>query len=135
MHYMKVLIYWASRKQACVALSSSEAELHALSEGAKEIKFIYYALKSVGVDIPLPVTVRVDNVGAIFMAENPNTSPRTRHIDIRYRFVKEMIVDGFIVLKFVKSKENLSDGLTKNITAEIYKSHTKEYLMKKDGVD
>ena len=54
----------------------------ALSEAAKEIKFVYQILKSIGVEVELPIVVKVDNVGAIFMTENVTTSQRTKHVDI-----------------------------------------------------
>ncbi len=74
---MGVPISWKSRAQRSVTLSSSEAEFVALSEDAKEIKFIVQVLLSIGIKVQLPVIVCMDNVGAIFMAENVSTSPKT----------------------------------------------------------
>ncbi len=56
---------------------------------------------SIGIEVELPVIIRVDNVGAIFMAENVSTSPRTKHVDVRYHFVREFVEDGFIKIIFV----------------------------------
>jgi hypothetical protein len=54
-----------------------------------------------GIPVKLPVIVRVDNIGAIFMAENVTTSTRTRHVDVRYHFVREFVEDGvkMVILK------------------------------------
>jgi len=79
---MGVPISWKSRAQRSVTLSSSEAEFVALSEAAKEIKFIVQVLLSIGIEVEMPIIVRVDNVGAIFMAENVSTSSRTKHVDV-----------------------------------------------------
>ncbi len=84
---MGVPISWNSRAQRSVTLSSSEAKFVALSEAAKEIKFIVQVLLSIGIEVQLPVIVCMDNVGAIFMAENVSTSPKTKHVDVRYHFV------------------------------------------------
>jgi hypothetical protein len=65
-------------------LSSSEAEFVAMSEAVKEIRFIYYLLSGMGIDVKIPIIVRSDDVGAIFMAENSSSGVRTRHIDTRY---------------------------------------------------
>jgi hypothetical protein len=65
-------------------------------EAVKEIRFIYFLLKGIGVDVKLPIVVRCDNVGAIFMAENSSSGIRTRHIDTRYHFVRERVEDGLI---------------------------------------
>ena len=95
-YLLGVPICWRSKGQKGTALAGSEAEYVALSEAAKEIKFVYYILENLGIAVKLPIVVRVDNVGAIFMAENVSTSVRTRHVDTRYHFVREMIEDGFI---------------------------------------
>ena len=94
--FMGIPIIWKSKSQKSVTLSSSEAEYVALSEAAKDIKFVYQLLNSIGIEIELPIVVRVDNVGAIFMSENASTSGCTKHIDIRYRFVNEMVIDGIL---------------------------------------
>ena len=72
--FMGVPFTWKSKSQKSVTLSSSEAEYLALSEAAKEIKFIYQLLQSIGIEIKLPITIRVDNVGTILMSENTSMS-------------------------------------------------------------
>ena len=96
-----VPISWQSKGQRSVTLSSSEAEYVALSEAAKEVKFVAQVMMSMGIPVKSPIIVRVDNVGAIFMSENVTTSPRTKHVDIRYHFVREYVEDGFIEIIFV----------------------------------
>ena len=64
------LISWKSKGQSLVTLSSSEAELMALSEATKEIRFIYKQLISMKIKVKTPIVCHVDNIGAIFMAEN-----------------------------------------------------------------
>jgi hypothetical protein len=89
-------ICWRSKGQKGVTLSISKAEYVAMSEAFKEIRFIYFLLKGMGVDVKLPIVVRCDNVGAIFMAENSSSGIRTHHIDTRYHFVGEHVEDGLI---------------------------------------
>ena len=64
-----VPITWKSRQQKSLEMSSSEAEYYALTEAAKEVKFVVQILITMGVNVVLPVIVRVDNIGAIWMAE------------------------------------------------------------------
>ena len=132
---MEVPIFWRSRGQKSVALSSSEAEFYALSEAAKEVKFVVQLLCSMEVPVKLPVIVRVDNVGAIFMTENVSTSSRTKHVDIRYHFVREFVEEGFLKIIFVKTVENVADGFTKNIHGDAYRRHLGSYVMHKEDVD
>jgi hypothetical protein len=130
-YLMGAPISWKSKAQRGVTLSSSEAEFVALSEAAKEIKFVVQVLISMGIPVRLPVICRVDNIGAIFMAENVSTSQRTKHIDTRYHFVREFVEEGFIKIIFVRTKENRSDGFTKNVTGEIYDAHVETYMAEK----
>jgi hypothetical protein len=61
-----------------VSLSSSEEEYFALSEAAKNIRFIVMVLEAVGITVQTSIIVKVDNVGAIFMAENVSATSRTK---------------------------------------------------------
>jgi len=124
-------VLWRSKAQRAVALSSSEAEWYALSEAAKEIKFLAQVLESMGVKVELPIVVRVDNIGTIFMAENSSATSRTRHIDTRTAFVRQYVEEGFIKVIFVKSAENHADPFTKNVTAEIYREQTRNFIAEK----
>ena len=129
---MNVPILWKSKMQKIVSLSSSEAEYYALAEAAKDIKFIVQILESIGILIQKPIIVHVDNVGAIFMTENASATARTKHVDIRYHYVREFIMDGFIKIIFVKSDQNKSDIFTKNVSNEIYEKHTDSFIKQKD---
>ena len=60
-------ICWRSKGQQVVLLTSCEAQYITMSEAVKEIKFIYYLLKGMGVEVKLPIIVRSDNMGAILM--------------------------------------------------------------------
>ena len=62
-YLLGVPICWRSKGQKGATLSSSEAEYVALSEAAKEIKFIYYILRSLSINVKVPIVVRVDNIG------------------------------------------------------------------------
>ena len=77
-----------------VVLSTTEAEYMVLSEVVKELKFIVQLLQTMNITVELPITVHVDNVGAIWLSKDRNTGDRTKHIDIRTAFVKEYKEDG-----------------------------------------
>ena len=77
------------------------------------------------IEVELPITVFVDNVGAIWLLNNWTTSDRTKHIDIRTSFLKEYQEDGKIIIKFVKSEDNEADMFIKNTTNIIFQNHQK----------
>ena len=87
------------------------------------------------IEVELPITVHVDNVGAIWFSYNHTTSDRTKHIDGRTSFVKEYQEDGKIVIKFVKSEENEADIFTKNTTNVIFSNHQKKLVWEKANVE
>ena len=72
--------------------------------------------------------MRVDKVGAIFLAENSTTSQRTRHIDIRYKWVSEFVENGDVEIIFVKTAENDSDIFTKNVSGDLNDRHVSQMM-------
>ena len=117
-----------------MVLSTAEAEYMAFSEVVKELKFIVQFLQTMNIEVELPITVYVDNVGAIWLSNNRTTSDRTKHIDIRTSFVKEYQEDGKII-KFVKSEDNEVDIFTKNTTNVIFHNHQTKLVWDKSNVD
>jgi hypothetical protein len=128
LYLMNVPVCWRSKSQKGVTLSSSEAEYVAMSEVVKEVKFIYYLLCDIGIEVKLPIIVNNDNVGAMFMAQNSSSGVRTRHVNTRYHFVQESLKHGIIKIEFIKSIENQSYIFTKNVTQEIYERHVEKFL-------
>ena len=128
-------ISWKSKGMKLVTLSSSEAEFVSLSKTAKEVSFIYQVMMSMGIELKLPIVIRVDNIGAIFMSENVAISNRTKHVDVRYHFVREFVQDGFIKVIFVKSEENDADLFNKNLGSELHWKHANKLLGKEEQVE
>ena len=108
-------IMWTSKTLKTVALSSQDAELMALSDCARDVIFLQNLLNSVGYDVP-KVTINGDNVGSLFVAENPGDHQKSKHIEVRYFFIRQKIEEGRIVLHFVTTKKQLADGLTKALS-------------------
>ena len=65
------------------------------------------------IKVPLPIKILVDNVGAIWLANNSGVSGRTKHVDIRAHFVRSFVMDEMVTIEFAKSAENTSDIMTK----------------------
>ena len=86
------------------------------------------------ITVELPITVHVDNVGAIWLSNNRNTGDRTKHIDIRKAFVKEYQEDGKIVIKFVKLEDNEAVIFTKNTSSIIFQRHKEKLVWDKKEV-
>lgn len=76
-------------------------------------------LQSLGIPVQTPITVRIDSIGAIFMAENATNNQRTRHIHILHQFLVDLTEQQFLDIIFVTSENNLWDSLSKNMKGEI----------------
>jgi hypothetical protein len=76
---LDVQISWKLKSHKTVTLSSSEAEYFALSEAAKDVEFIAMVLQSLGIKVDTPIIIKVDNIGAIFMAENVSATSTFLH--------------------------------------------------------
>jgi hypothetical protein len=123
---------WKLKQQNVISLPSSEAELYALVDVAKEVKFIYNVLMTMGIKVKLPIIIRVDNMGAIFMTDNVSVSQRTKHVDLRTKFINQYVDNGSIKIKFVKMADNLSNSFTKNVSGETYKKFAQQFVLVKD---
>jgi len=114
-------VAFASRTQPVVALSSTEAELYALSETVAVIMYLLRILRDMGVAQRGPVTVYGDNQSALYVATSSRAHRKMKHVDTRYHFIKDEIERGTIDLVFVPTKEQLADCLTKNATTCVIK--------------
>ena len=74
------------------------------------------------------IQVNYDNVGAIFLSNNAKACARTKHIDIRYHFIREHVVDGLVEIVFVRSEENDADIFTKNVGKAPYEKHSDKFM-------
>jgi hypothetical protein len=123
------LISWNSKKQRTVALSSTEAEYMAINEVAKELMWLRIILKEMNVKVKTPSILYVDNQSAIKISENDTEHDRTKHIDIRYYFIRDLISSGEMKLRWVSTGEQLADIFTKPLGGTIF-TNLRDILMK-----
>ena len=114
-------VSWLSKKQPTVALSTSEAEYIALSTATQEAIWFRRLLYDLGKFTNEPTILMEDNQGAIAIAHNPVDHARTKHIDIRYHFVREAVQERFVELKYCSSRNMIADLLTKPLSGEQFK--------------
>lgn len=110
------LISWVSQKQRCVALSTCEAEFMAATAAACQGIWLRNVLNQITAGDVGPVTLYIDNKSAIDLAKNPVFHGRSKHIDVRYHFIRECVERGDIIVKYVSSNKQRADCLTKALT-------------------
>jgi hypothetical protein len=106
-------ISWNSKRQPTIALSTTEVEYMAASQGIKEAIWLQQILEDVGFVQVKATKMECDNQGCIALAKNPTHHSRTKHIDIQYHFIREKIEDEVIELQYCPSQHMVADVLTK----------------------
>ena len=109
------VISWKSRKQPTVALSTCEAEYIAVAVAVQEAIFLKRLLYDMCVSCD--VCMFSDNQGTIALTKNPIVSQRSKHIDIKYHFIRDVLQQGTMTLDYVESAANVADVMTKPMSA------------------
>jgi hypothetical protein len=108
-----------SKRQLVVAQSSTEAEYYSGAKAAQESEYLRQVLTELGYkgEDAKRVKLTGDNQGALSLAENPEFHQRTKHIAIRYHYLRDRVEKGRIELYYVPIDDMVADGLTKTLAA------------------
>lgn len=117
------IVTWRSQRQKTIALSTTEAEFMAICDGAKEAIWLRQLLKDIGYEQKEATTLMIDNLSAIRLVQNPELHHRTKHIDIRLFFVRDVYQEDTINLKHVESENQLADAFTKPLATAAFQSN------------
>ena len=112
-------VSWNCKKQSCVALSSMEAEYLALTDAVKETHWLSSILKTELLNSfeQRPV-VYTDSQSAIYFVKNEVENNRSKHIDLKFHFIRDWINKGFFELKNISTKVNVADIFTKWLSSQ-----------------
>jgi hypothetical protein len=110
------LVSWSAKKQVVVSRSSTEAEYRALALTTAELFWLRMLFKELGICLHRAPTLWCDNVSALALASNPVFHARTKHIEVDYHFIREKVVNGDILLKFISTLDQTADIFTKRLS-------------------
>ena len=111
-------VSWRSKKQTCVALSTAEAEYVALASAAQEAMWVRQLTALLGDRPQEAVTVFEDNQSAICMTKKPQFHGRSKHISIKYHFIRDQVDKGSVKLQYCPTEDMVADMLTKGLLKE-----------------
>jgi hypothetical protein len=114
-----------SGQQKSVTLSTTEAELVSGTQCAQDMLFVMRVLESIGLKVQKPMILQIDNKGAVDLANNWSIGGRTRHIEVRQYFLRDLKMEGTILTKWLSGSEMSSDLFTKNLARPLFEQHTK----------
>jgi hypothetical protein len=106
-------VSWASKKQELVTLSTTEAEYVAATQASKEAIWLRHFIEEVFRPLTRPLTLHCDNQSTIALAKDGAFHARTKHIDIRYHFIRFVVDNGSIHLIYCPTDDMVADTLTK----------------------
>ncbi len=109
---------WSSKKQRGVATSTTEAEYVALTAATKTTVWTTRWLEELRVrsSDDDPILLLGDNKASLALAKNPEHHQRTKHIDIQYHYIREVLADGAVCIDFVPTASQAADILTKPLS-------------------
>jgi hypothetical protein len=117
-------VSWSSKKQTSVALSTAEAEYMAATHVAKQVLWQRSLFTELNFEFPTTSTIFTDNQAAISISHHPEFHSRTKHIDIAYHFLRDLIADGTLNTIYVNTLENLADLFTKGFPRQRHEDLT-----------
>ena len=96
-------------------LDSIESEYRSLTAATCELMWLQMLLANLRISQYHPPILWCDNIGATFLAANPVNHARTKHISVDYHFVREQVANKKLEVRFISSKDQLADTLTKSL--------------------
>ncbi len=123
-----VPISFRSVSQKFVTLSVTEAEMAAGVMVAQDMLYVYRLMESLELEVELPMVLEMDNSGAVDIANSWSVGGRTRHVDVRNYFLRELKDQGLVVIKHIAGDRNDADIFTKNVTSAIFDRHIPLYV-------
>jgi hypothetical protein len=121
-------VIMTSKMQRIVAMSVTEAETIEACEAGQDMLSVYRLLKDMGLSVELPMILEIDNQGAIDIVNNWSSSGRTRHMDVRYKFLRELKEANVLRCVWCPSGESESDTFTKNLQGPLFFKHNKKFV-------
>eukprot|EP00253_Pinus_taeda_P004654 PITA_04654 len=117
------LVSWLSKKQTSISLSTVEEEYITTAACCTQVLWMKQTLQDLQVKFDEPIPIFFDNTSAISISKNPVIYSKTKHILIKYHFVREKVIERNIKLEYVGTKEQIADIFTKPLPHEAF-----EYL-------
>ncbi|KAJ7296731.1 hypothetical protein O6H91_Y102200 [Diphasiastrum complanatum] len=110
-------ISWSCRKQSSVALSSTEAEYMGVCHATKEYVWLGNLMDELGIERS-GMTLQNDNQGCLFLSKNAGIHKRSKHISIQYHFIRDLVQEASLVLRYCPTDRMLADILTKALVKQ-----------------
>ena len=121
---------WESKLQSTIALSTVEAEYMAISAAVQEVLFLRQLTTKFDHTPARSTRMLEDNIGCMALATNPMTTGKSKHIDVRYHFIREVVKSKAVVVReYCPTTDMLADVLTKfSLPTALHLKHVSRML-------
>ena len=120
-------VVFRSKTQVTVKLSTTEAEQDSSVSCVQDMLFVMHVIESLGLQVEKPMIIEIDNKGTVDLANNWSVGGRTRHVEVKKFFLRELKEQGILRIVWVSNKDMSSDIFTKNVGGNDFKQHTKTH--------
>jgi hypothetical protein len=123
------MVLWSSKKQSCVALSTAEVEYMASCATFREAVWLQNLLSGLfGLKLGA-ACIWCDNQSCMKLLENLVFHDRSKHIEIKYHYIRDMVMRGAVRLKYVTTEEQVTDVLTNPLSRTKFKHFRDKFGM------
>jgi hypothetical protein len=123
------LVAWLSKKKGSISLSTTEVEYIAFATCCTQVLWMIQTLADLEVKYTAPIPIHCDNTSAINLSKNPVLHSKTKHIPIKYHFLREQVTNQIVQVHYIPTTEQIADIFTKLLAKTPF-----EYLREKLGV-
>eukprot|EP00253_Pinus_taeda_P016172 PITA_16172 len=128
-HLGGCLVSWLSKKQSSISLSTTEEENVMIAACCTQVLWMKKTLQDLQIKFDEPIPIFCNNTNIISISKNPVMHSKTKHIPIKYHFVREKVAENNIKLEYLGTKEQIADIFAKPLARESF-----EYLFQKLGI-
>jgi hypothetical protein len=124
------LVSWLRKKQGSISLSTTEAECIATATCCTQVLWMIQTLADLEVKYTASIPIHCDNTSAISVSKNHVFHSKTKHIPIKYHFLRDQVTNSVVYVHYIPSKDQIVDIFTKSLAQDEF-----EYLRQKLGVN
>ena len=115
-------ISWLSKLQPVVSQSTTEAEYIAVNNLAREVVWLQQLFEDMGIPLTQPV-LKSDNNGCIAISRDPALHSRSKHIDVKYHYIRNLVLAGTVKIEYLNTKLMAADMFTKALPRDTFQLH------------